>query len=89
MTKQDIINAVAEQTGLSEHSSRKAVDATIDIIVSSLKKEDPIYLRGLGTMKVVKRKPKMVRDITRGENYMMGATKRVTFIPGKELQNIK
>jgi nucleoid DNA-binding protein len=81
MTKDDLIKEVASKVEVSDAEARRAVDATIKAMSASLSRGETILLRGLGSLNVVTRKPRMVRNITAGTSYLSEAIKTVKFIP--------
>ena len=55
MNKADLINAVAEKTGLSKKDSEKAVAAVFASITESLQRGEKLSLVGFGTFEVKER----------------------------------
>ena len=49
MTKTEIINAVAEKSGLSKKDSKLAVDAILDTLTETLSKKESVAFLGFGT----------------------------------------
>ena len=49
MNKNDLVNKVSDDTGLSKSDSAKAVDSVIDTITSELKGGGDVRLVGFGT----------------------------------------
>jgi len=49
MNKADLVEKVANQTGLTKKASREAVDAIISAITDSLSREEKVTLVGFGT----------------------------------------
>ena len=80
MTKQDIIQQLEKRTKLSLSQATHAVEGVIDIIADALTKEEPIMLRGFGTIKTVRRAAKPARNISKGTTMMLPPTKQVKFI---------
>ena len=52
MNKADLINAVAETTGLSKKDSESAVAAVVDVITEALIQGDKVQLVGFGSFEV-------------------------------------
>ena len=52
MNKSDLIQAVAEKSGLTKKDSAIAVDAMFDGITDSLAKGESVHLIGFGTFEV-------------------------------------
>ena len=48
MNKSELIDAVAASADLPKAAAGRAIDAMIDAITDSLKKEDPVVLVGFG-----------------------------------------
>lgn len=86
MTKDDLIKEVASKVEVSDAEARRAVDATIKAMSASLSRGETILLRGLGSLNVVTRKPRMVRNITAGTSYLSEAIKTVKFIPSSAVK---
>ena len=55
MSKQDLVNFIAEETGLTKADATRALDATIEGISTGLKKEGKVTLVGFGTFSAKKR----------------------------------
>jgi len=54
VNKSELIDAVAESADLSKADSGRAIDAVIDAITNSLKKEESVVLVGFGTFQTKK-----------------------------------
>ena len=63
MNKNDLVNQVSDNTGLSKSDSAKAVDSVLDTITDTLKSGGDVRLVGFGTFLVSKRKNR--REIPR------------------------
>jgi DNA-binding protein HU-beta len=86
MNKNDLIEAVAKNAGLSKAASGKALNAALDSIKKGLKKEgDRVTLVGFGTFSVVKRKARKGINPQTKEKIKIKAKKVVKFKPGKGL----
>ena len=86
MTRNDITEQLVKRTSLSPSQARQAVEGIIDIVADALAKDEPILLRGFGTIKTVQRAAKPARDITKGRQMMLPPTKQVKFIAYNELK---
>lgn len=86
MTKADLIEKVATNTGLSKADAGRALDATLDSIKASLKKGMKVTLVGFGTFSVSKRKARKGRNPRTGEEIKIAATKTPKFTSGKVLK---
>ncbi len=87
MTKSDLIDKVASDVGLSKVDAGKALDAVLDNIRKSLKKNQKVTLVGFGTFSVTKRKARKGRNPRTGEEIKIAAAKVPKFIPGKGLKD--
>ncbi len=80
MNKADLINAMAEGSGLSKADSKKALDAFVSAVSKALKEGDKIALVGFGTFSVAER----------GERTGINpATKAAIKIPAKKVAKFK
>lgn len=55
MTKNELVELIATKAGLSKADANRALDATIEGIVSGLKKQGKVQLVGFGTFTAKKR----------------------------------
>jgi len=79
MTKKELVNAIAEEAGLSIKDSGKALNAFVSAFGKSMKKGQRIQLPGLGTFKVDKRSARVVRNPRTGAKLNVPAKKVVKF----------
>ncbi|MBN8818186.1 MAG: HU family DNA-binding protein [Sphingomonas sp.] len=87
MNKQDLISAVADQSGLTKADAGKAVEAVFDAITAALKKGDEVRLVGFGTFSVSKRKASTGRNPRTGETMAIKASSQPKFKAGKGLKD--
>lgn len=86
MLKQDLIQAVAQSTGLTKKAASDAVEAMISAITGALKSGDSVLITGFGKFEVRNRaaragiNPKTMQKIT------LPATKVPAFKAGKALK---
>ncbi len=83
MTKVDIVNLVAGDTGLSKVKSEEAVETIFNAIKSSLSKGDPVVLRRFGSFDVRNKNARIGRNPKTGKEAEISARKVVRFKPGK------
>lgn len=88
MIKQDIINEIVNETGISEYDVHRVIDEAIQSVTRALKKLEDVTIRGFGVFKIIERKPRTGRNIKTGEPVHIGSRRVVTFEPGKDLKNI-
>ncbi len=89
MIKTDIIDKVAEETGLNRTLASVAVDACVDALRNAILKGDRIELRGFAVFEVRPRKHGVGRNPRTGEEVNIPPGRTIRFKPGKELRNIK
>ena len=88
MNKADLIQAVAEKSGLTKKDSAIAVDAMFDGITDSLAKGESVQLIGFGTFEVRSRQAREGRNPSTGETIMIKASKAPAFKAGKALKDM-
>lgn len=86
MTKQELTNRLADETGLSRTDALRAVEGLMTVMSDTFAAGHNIYLRGFGTFKVRTTKPRKARNISRGETVIVPARKSVKFIPCEDLK---
>jgi len=87
MNKAELVEEVANQTGLTKNVSREAVDAMTSAITDSLTRGEKVTLVGFGTFQVMERKARRgVNPQTRG-TIQIPAKKVPKFKPGKGLKD--
>jgi DNA-binding protein HU-beta len=86
MNKQDLINKIAKDVGVSKANASAAVESLIDGITKSLKKGQPITFVGFGTFKTSQRKARTARNPQTGEPIAIPKRRVVRFTAGKALK---
>src|SRR4026209_1889734 len=84
--KLDIVNRVADRTGVPKMKAEQAVDALFNSMKEALTRGERIELRGFGVFVVKPRKRGVGRNPRTGEEVAIPSGKRIRFKPGKELQ---
>lgn len=84
--KLDIINRVADKTGVPKMKAEQAVDALFHSMKEALTRGERIELRGFGVFVVKPRKRGVGRNPRTGEEVAIPSGKTIRFKPGKELQ---
>ncbi|MFH1313969.1 MAG: HU family DNA-binding protein [Candidatus Eisenbacteria bacterium] len=67
MTKADLVEQVAEATGLTKRDVGVVVDLLLDTISKALTDKEHIEMRGFGSFKVKTRKARIARNPRTGE----------------------
>ena len=86
MSKQELVNYVAESTGLSKKDAEAALSSFVDGVKSSLKKGDSVTLVGFGTFSVSHRGARTGRNPQTGATLQIPARKVPVFKAGKGLK---
>jgi DNA-binding protein HU-beta len=86
MIKLDIINRVADKTGVPKQKAEQVVDALFNAMKEAMAKGKRIELRGFGVFVVKPRKRGIGRNPRTGTEVPIPAGKTIRFKPGKELQ---
>lgn len=82
VTKREIVNKIAEETGIKQIDVKKVVQKTFDSIVEALAKGQKVELRNFGIFKVKSRKPRTGRNPRTGVSVPVPAKKAVAFKAG-------
>lgn len=86
MTKAELITKMAAGAKISKAAAGKALEAFLDGVKASLKKEDRVTLVGFGTFSVSKRKARKGRNPRTGKEIKIPARKVPKFTAGKALK---
>ncbi|MEX2356350.1 MAG: HU family DNA-binding protein [Thermaerobacterales bacterium] len=86
MNKGDLINNVAERTGLTKKDTERAVNAMVESIEQALATGQKVSLVGFGTFEVRPRKARTGRNPRTGESIRIPASRVPAFKPGKALR---
>lgn len=87
MNKSELVDAIAQQSGLTKTDAAKALDATMDSVKGALKKGDTVSLVGFGTFSVKKRAARTGRNPKTGEPLEIKASNVPSFKAGKGLKD--
>jgi len=87
MTKADIVNEIAKNTGIDKATVLKTVEAFMDTVKSSLSKNENVYLRGFGSFIVKTRAQKTARNISKNTTIIIPAHAIPAFKPAKTFVN--
>ena len=88
MNKQELIEAIANEAGLTKADAKRALEAFTGTVKSQLKKGNSVRLIGFGTFSVRKRKKRKGVNPRTGEQITIAARKVPHFTPGAELKEI-
>ncbi len=87
MNKTELIEKVANDTGLTKKDSKAAVESVIDNIMKTSKKE-AVQIAGFGSFTKVKRNARNARNPQTGETIKVKASYSVKFKPGKAFKDM-
>ncbi len=86
MTKTELIDSVAEKSGLTKKDSGKAVDAVLSAMTEALSNGEKVQLVGFGSFEVRQRSARTGRNPQTGAVIEIKARKVPVFKPGKALK---
>lgn len=86
MNKQELIDAVANGSGLTKSAAQAAVDALFASITEALKKGEEVRLVGFGSFSVSQRAASEGRNPRTGEKIQIPASKQPKFSAGQSLK---
>ena len=87
MNKTELIEAIARHADISKAAAGRALDATVNAITASLKKDEIVTLVGFGSFFVGKRTARQGRNPQTGAAIKIRAAKVPKFRPGKALKD--
>ena len=87
MTKQEFVEAIAEEAGLTKADAARAVDAYAKAVTKALKAGKKVSLVGFGTYATSKRAAREGRNPRTGETVKIAARTAVTFKAGSKLKD--
>lgn len=88
MNKTDLIDKLADHTGLSKVDAKRAVEAFTAIVMDSLAEGEEVVLVGFGTFAVSKRNARKGRNPQTGKEINIPARKVPKFKVGKAFKDI-
>ena len=86
MTKADIVNQIADATGLTKTDTSTVLEGFLASVVDALKEGDHIEIRGFGTFKVVARASRTGRNPKTGDVVRIPERPVPVFKPSKEFR---
>ena len=87
MNKTELINAVAETSGLTKKDSEIALNAILDTIQSAMKNGDKVQLVGFGSFEVKERAARTGRNPRTKEIVEIPASKAPAFKAGQAFKD--
>ncbi|MDD5861983.1 MAG: HU family DNA-binding protein [Prevotella sp.] len=83
MTKADIINEVAEATGMSKKEVTAVVESFMETVKGHMIKKESVFLRGFGSFIIKHRAEKTARNISKNTTMVIPAHDLPAFKPAK------
>ena len=83
MTKSDVINEIADQTGIDKADVSASVEAFFSVIKNSMADGNNIYVRGFGSFVNKKRARKVARNISKNTAIIIDEHFIPSFKPSK------
>lgn len=91
MNKSDLVDALADRTGMTKADAARAMDAMFGpadgIIAEALRADTRVQITGFGTFEAKHRKERTGRNPRTGETIRIAATKTPGFRAGKGLKD--
>ncbi len=88
MTKADIVNEIAKNTGIDKASVLTTVESFMEVVRESLADNENVYLRGFGSFIVKKRAQKTARNISKNTTIIIPEHNIPAFKPSKAFVNL-
>lgn len=89
MNKSDLVDALADRTGMTKADSSRAIDALFNddgVIAKQLARKNRVQITGFGTFEAKHRKARTGRNPRTGETIQIAATWTPSFRAGKGLK---
>jgi len=87
MNKNDLVDAVAERTGLARSDAARAIEAVLGAVTDALKAGDTVALSGFGSFVAKTRAARTGRNPRTGETLAIPASRAPAFKAGKALKD--
>ncbi len=87
MNKSDLINAMAEDAGITKAAAKKSLESFLENVQNSLKKGNRVSLVGFGSWSVTHRAAREGRNPQTGKTIKIAAKNVVKFKAGAGLQD--
>jgi len=88
LTKAELIDEVAERTGISKKETSGIIEAVFAAITGKLRKHEKVQISGFGTFEPRRRKARVGRNPRTQEEIKVAASWSLGFRPGKQLRSV-
>ena len=85
MNKAELIEALADKTGLQKQEAKKVLDAYMEIVTEKMSQNEEISIVGFGTLLPRPQNSRLARNPKTGTPVQIPARTTVKFKPGKFL----
>ena len=86
MNKAELINAIADETGLSKKDTEATINSFVNVVTNALENKDKVQLIGFGTFETRERAEKIGRNPQTGAELKIPAATTPAFKAGKALK---
>ena len=87
MNKAELVDAIANESGLSKVDAKKALDGFVGAVSKALQSSDKVSLVGFGSFSVAERAARVGRNPRTKEEIQIAAKNVIKFKPGSELSD--
>jgi DNA-binding protein HU-beta len=86
MTKTDLVNKLANETGLTKLEAGNCVNTLFNLIIDAVEGQEAVVVPGFGSWKLKSRAERQGRNPKTGETLTIPARNVVVFTVGKEFK---
>ena len=86
MNKAELINAIADETGLSKKDTEATINSFVNVVSNALAENDKVQLIGFGTFETRKRAARKGNNPQTGEELNIPASTTAALKVGKALK---
>ncbi len=83
MTKSEVVNKIAKNTGIDRATVLATVESFMSVVKESLVSKENVYLRGFGSFIIKERAEKTARNISKNTTIIIPAHSIPAFKPAK------
>lgn len=88
MTKAELVNAIAIQTGYDKTTIMNVVESLMDNVKKTVSEGENVYLRGFGSFITKTRAQKLARNITKNTAVLVPEHKVAAFKPSDDFNEM-
>ena len=89
MTKAEVINEIADKTGVDKADVQAAIEAFFTVVKNSMAEGENVYVRGFGSFVNKKRARKVARNISKNTAIIIDEHYVPSFKPSKEFTKLE